>query len=632
LKESHVNNGTITKIAKAIIMNMSNLATLSIDFFTLLSILCSMPAFSKRLIYALSNKLFPRKFGDDDQGANSPEGKLIINFARTKKSPFDIKSESSYNAYLSKGALVLGVKRQNYIAWVDIPNLEFQDQVIEAKLRLNNLGNYAATGIIFRIMDDCSYYMALVSSKGYFRLDVVKDNSPKTLIAWTEISDFNGINIDMKIITYGANYIFLVNGKWLGEVMDNAIASGRIGFVLASYNDENNETETDDRTVNEDVYICKAMLDCMLIDTRSKSIEENYKTWTSESNINAEGRLRLAETYAVMGDPVKSLEQIDKAWKRRDEVISMVAEGGVRTKKELLLAARMNFRLGHYSEADEHIDSILDQWPDSPEGKFARTEKMKILNELGKFEELKQFALANPFKINKDIDYYTLLARCHWELNDYTASAESWDKAFELNGDNGVYAANAANAFESAGKKKSALERYIAAGKIFLNEDNKAELNVIMPKLAHLGKKSYEARALAGKWAYSIEDYTQCVKEFETAHSLRNALKPRPKADPAVYYLWGLVLSLYGKNRTAIRLLDKAVKLAPDYGLFRFKLNELKLLNGIKDSGIAEEFKTALIQIGDDPQGKMTEHAGNLLLNAGYSKDAKYFFDLLKKN
>jgi len=525
----------------------------------------------------------------------------------------------------------MGIKKLNCIAWTDIPDRDYVDQVIEAKIRLHNLESYAASGIIFRIMDDSSYYMALVSSKGYFRLDVVKDNAPKTLIAWTEISDFDGININMKIITYGAFLVFLVNDKWLGEATDDTVAYGRIGFVLASYNDENNGNETDESTLNEDDYICVSMLDYISIDTRLKSIEENYKNWTSESNINAEGRLRLAETFAVMGEPLKSLEQINKAWKRRDEVISVVAEGGVRTKKELLLAARMTFRLGNYNEAEEYVDSILDQWPDSQEGRFACTEKMKILNELNRFEEIKQFAHTNPFKINKDIDYYTLLARCYWELKDYTASAEAWNNAFKLNSENGVYASNAANAYELAGKKKNALALYIDAGKIFLNQDNKAELNAVMPKLTQLGKKNYEARALAGKWAYSIEDYNLCINEFEAAHSLRNALKPRPKADPAVYYLWGLVLSLNGKNKTAIRLLERAVRLAPNYGLFRFKLAELKLLNGIKDSSLAEEFIRALDQIDSDPQGKMTEHAGNLLLNAGYAKEAKYFFNLLNK-
>ena len=511
---------------------------------------------------------------DIDASGIEPEGKFSIDFSRTKNSPFDIKSESSYSANLSGGSLELGVKKQNCIAWVDIPDRDYQDHIIEAKFRLDSLGGYAAAGIIFRIMDDESYYMALVSSKGYFRLDVVKNNSPRTLIAWTEISDFNGSNVSMKIVTHGTFLIFLVNGKWLGEVNDNTVTYGRLGFALASYT-ENNEEETGEQVTENKEYVCKAMLDYISVDTRIKFIEQDFDKWTDDSNINAEGRLRLAETFAVMGESLKSLDQINRAWKRRDEVISVVATSEVRTKRELLLAARMTFSLGQYNEAEVFINSILDQWPDSPEGKLAHTEKIKILNELNRFAEIKEFTVNNPFKINKDIDYHTILARCHWELKDYIESAQAWDNAFEANSENGIYAVNAANAYEHAGKKKDALARYINAGKIFLNQDNMPELAALMQKLSVLGSKNWEARALAGKWAFSIEDYDKCAKEFEAAHKLRTAAKPRPKEDPAIYYLWGLTYYIKGKNKMAINLLKKAVKLAPDYELFRTKLEEI---------------------------------------------------------
>jgi tetratricopeptide (TPR) repeat protein len=578
-----------------------------------------MLTFSKRFIYTLSNKIW--------QGLSSPEGKLVFNLSSPKKTPFNIKSELSYNANLSKGSLKLGIKKPNCIAWVDMPQREYQDHIIEAEFRLDSLGGYAAAGIIFRIMDDDSYYLALVSSKGYFRLDVVKDSNPKTLIAWTEISDFNGINISLKIITYGTSFIFIVNKKWLGEINDDTVAEGKLGFALASYSDSENE----EQNTGKDGYICAAYLDFISADTRVKSIEEEYKKWSCDSNINAEGRLRLAETFAVMGDSGKAIEQIHRAWKRRDEVISAVAASEIRTKKELLLAARMTFSLGQYKESDEYINTILDQWADTPEGKLACAEKVKVLNELNRFEELKQFAQKYQDKINKDIDYYTMLARCHWELNEYAESAAAWDNAFKLNSENGVYAVNAANAHELAENKKEALVRYIEAGKIFLNQDNKPELAALMPKLDILGSRNWEARALAGKWAFSMEDYQKCVQEFNAANKIRCSLKPRPKADPAVFYLWGLVLNLYGRSKTAIRLLEKAVKLAPDYGLFRFKLAEIKLLTGAKDPAIADEFKLAFTHL-DDPEGKMAEHAGNLLLNAGYAKSAKYFFELMKKD
>jgi tetratricopeptide (TPR) repeat protein len=538
-----------------------------------------MLSFSKRLIYTLSNKIRQRKSRD------IPEGKYTIDFAKINKSPFDIKAESSYYANLSKGALELGVKKENYIAWVDIPEQEYEDHIIEAKYRLDSLGGYAAAGIIFHVIDDDSYYLTLVSSKGYFRMDLVKNGSPKTLIAWTDISDFNGTDIRLKIITYATDIILIVNDKWLGEINDGTLEYGRIGFALASYSEKGEEiSEAQADSGNEDQrdYICKAMLDYISIETRTRVIENEFKKWTDDSNINAENRLRLAETYAAMDEPVKAIDQIRRAWKRRDEVILTVsATAGIRTKRELLLAARMAFRLGHYSEADEYLDAIIESWAESAEAKFAYQEKLKVLYEQNKYEDFKDFIIKYSLKINKNIDFYTMLGRCHWELEEYTESAEAWDRAFEFTRDNcdstgnGVYAANAANAYENTINKKAALARYIDAGKIFLSQDNMPELAAIMPKLSLLGEKNYEARSLVGKWAFSIEDYKKCANEFEAAHKIRCALKPRPKADPALYYLWGLLYYINGKNKTAIRLIKRAVRLAPDYELFRKKLEEI---------------------------------------------------------
>jgi len=612
--------------------------------------------FSKRLIYTFSNKI-----NRSNQESRSDEI-IIADFSRPKKTPFDIKTESSYNAYLSKAqgshGLALDLKKPNCIVWLETPNLEYQDHVIEAKIRLDSLGGYASAGLLFHIMDSSSYYIALVSGKGYFRLDLVKDDAPKPLIAWTEIADFDGTNIALNIITYGSYLIFVVNGKWLGEASDDSISAGKLGFALASYeatasseaaaSGEISTSETADKAAGG--VICKARLEYFSVDARVKTIEDSYKKWSDDANINAESRLRLAETFAVMGKSAKALEQINKAWKRRDEAIRSVAADytEVRTRKELLLAARMSFRLGQFNEADEYAGAILEQLAGDPariaasvEGKEALGEKIKVLNELNKFAELKNFILKYYKILNKNINLFTMLARCYWELKEYDDAASAWEKAFRLNKENGVYAANTANALELAGKMDEAFAHYLNAGKLFLKQDNIPELAALVPKLLELGENNWEARTLAGKWAFSIEDYDRCEKELVAANKLRNSIKPRPEADPALFYLLGLVLNIKGKNSAAIRMLEKAVKLTPDYGLFQFKLAEIKLTSGKKDPNIndpklarqqlVEDLKLALKLIGSDPEGKMANHAGTLLQNAGDSKNAKYFFERARK-
>ncbi len=569
-----------------------------IDFLDFLVYEFDMLADLRRPIYAFSNKIF-------NLSVKKSQERLTADFSKIKKSPFNIKAESFYNANLlpasrgTAGSLELALKKTGFAAWLEIPDHEYGDHVIEAKISLDSLGGYAAAGVLFHLTDNESYYIALVSSKGYFRVDVVKDNSPRPLIAWTEISDFDGTNFNLKVITYGTYLIFLVNGKWAGETNDDTLKGGQVGFVLVSYDERNTETQSggadiDAETVqsaetqNDNEYTCKAHLKYISINSGIKVVEENFKKWTDDSNINAESRLHLAETFAVMGNAGKAMEQINKAWKQRDDTIRGITAGysEVRTKKELLLAVKMSILLEHYEEAEEFVNQLLDQWEDSAEGKEAAKEKILILKELRKFGELKEFLIKHSGEIKKDTDYYVLLARCYFELKKYKSSAAAWDKAFKrnsadsvsINGGsvNGVYAANAANAYELAGKNNEAFERYLEAGKIFLNQDNLPELSVLIPKLLLLGDKNWEARVLAGKWAFSLEDYNRSEAEFAAANKLRNALKPRPKADPAHYYLWGLVLYLKGRNKEAIRMIEKAVKLAPDYELFTLKLAELK--------------------------------------------------------
>jgi tetratricopeptide (TPR) repeat protein len=527
-------------------------------------------------MYALSNKIFQR----DPDG--KPEARLVVDFTKakfalTKQHPFNIKSEDSYNVSLSDNALSLGLKKTNLIAYTDIPKIEYQDHVIDAKIRLDSMGGYASTGIIFRIMSQDSYYMALVSSKGYFRFDVVKDGAPRTLIAWTEIANFDGSNIDLKIITYGSYLIFTVNGTWVAEISDDSIQNGTLGFVAASY-----DTDYDTGAAKKNSkYTCAAYLNYISIDARVSAIENEFKKWTSDTSINADSRLRLAETFAVMDKPAKAMDQINRAWKRRDDVIRGIATTytEARTKKELLLASRMSFRLGQFKEALEYIDSLIEQWPASPEGKLAFAEKIKILNELDMFEDLKEFLQSQADKLEKDIDYYIMYARCCFELKEYRASANAWKEAYKMNRENGVYAANAANSLEQMGRKKEAAAFYLEAGKNFLRQDNNAELEVLIPKILTIGKDNWEAHGLAGKWYFSIEDYDNCNKEFVKAEKLRIEKKPRPAADPALYYLWGLVYFIKNKKKDAVRLLEKAVKLAPDYELFSEKLKEIKNAN-----------------------------------------------------
>ncbi|MCL2066983.1 MAG: tetratricopeptide repeat protein [Treponema sp.] len=600
----------------------------------------------KRPLHIISNKI-----RGDTHGVS--EEKWTADFSKPEKTPFDIKTESAYFAYLSNKSLALCLKKTNCLAWVDVPDRDYQDHIVEAEFRLDSMGGYIAAGLMFRITGEDSYYLALVSNKGFFRLDAVKDNSPRTLIAWTEVagleptlknnsakqgdpadsSSFDGITIKLKIIAYGTYLTFLVNDRWIGEINDDTVPGGRPGFALASYEAAAGNPAASlpaSKNHEKNTFICRAWLDYFSVDFRIKSVEECYTKWKEGAEITAESRLRFAETLAVMGEALLALEQLNMTWLKREEAARSVGATytETRARKELLLASRMASRLGQYDEAEEFIDACLEQGYENNDGKEALNEKMRIMGEKNKFAELKDFILKYSDYLDKNSEMYSLLGRSHWEAKEYELAAKAWDKAFELESENGVHAVNAASALEQLGKKKDGvLDRFLEAGKIFLRQGNQAELAALIPRLIIVGETNWEARVLAGKWAFSVEDYERSESELAVAERLRRKVRPVPPADPAASYLRGLIHSFGGRYKNAVRYLKEAINLAPEYGLFRFKLAENLIYEngGVYDPKFADEMRLAL-NLMDDADGQTANYGGTLLFEYEDLKNARYFF------
>ena len=101
------------------------------------------------------------------------EEKWVADFGKPKHVHFDIKSESSFDANLRKNlfysghSLVLGLKKTGVITWVDAPDYHYRDEVISGTVRIDAKGGYGAGGMIFRKVDDQTYYSMLISSKGF---------------------------------------------------------------------------------------------------------------------------------------------------------------------------------------------------------------------------------------------------------------------------------------------------------------------------------------------------------------------------------------------------------------------------------------------------------------------------------
>jgi tetratricopeptide (TPR) repeat protein/predicted RNA-binding Zn-ribbon protein involved in translation (DUF1610 family) len=558
--------------------------------------------------------------------------KWTADFSKREHSHFDIKSESSYDANIRKSGscfcLSLGLKKTGCIAWTKAPECYYSDQIINAKIRIETFENYAAAGIMFRMADENTYYSFLISNKDYFRLDVFRNGTPMPLIAWTELPNnaaskiMSEQGVDFTIIAYGSHIVILIRNQWAAEINDSSLLEGSIAFSAASY--ETNENADDGRDPflfysslpeKKSSYTVETFLESLTIDPRISEAAALYENWNSSAGIDPGCRFRLAETFTAMNQHKAALAQIRKAWE---------VPGCSREQKQLLLAGRLAQSLGLVSDAEQYISLCIGEDVDSPEGKAALAEMTKILYALERYAELKDYCNEALKLLPDDPIINAFQGHAFWNLKEYEASAASYDRAFELDKENGLHAKNAANVYEVLGKKKEALERYIEGGRAFLAADNRDDLGLLVPKLLALGEDNYYAHGLAGKWAFGIEDWGMAAKEFKKAESLRKKKKGTPK-DAALCYLEALLLIQKGKRSNAVPLLEEAVKLEKDYALFRFKLAETRYLlkDDPNDPVLCSELETALALAPAD--GWLNNLAAQICFARGDLESAKTY-------
>jgi tetratricopeptide (TPR) repeat protein len=416
-----------------------------------------MFTFSKRPLYVLSNTVrhwLTRRRPPVER----MKEKWIADFSKPETSCFDIKPEISYNAYLEKspvfkdGALFLGLKRKNCMAWLETANRVYVNQIISAHFRFDSLEGYCATGLMFRIAEQGSYYLALISSKGYFRLDAVNNNIPTPLIGWTETPGLKEREVKLGVIAQNDHLIFLLDGKWIAEAHDPSIPGGHLGFALVSYD-----------SIAQGEYVCQSWLNYLSVDSRAHIVEAEYKKWNNSVEISAESRFRLAESFAALERFEAAYSQILKAWRQREEAARsvMATYTETRTRGELYFAARMASRLERYADAEEFISECLATGVNEAEELDLVAEKAKILSALHKYAELAAFLPAYIKKYADIPSLHALLGHAYWNLENYNAAAAAWNKAYSLDTHNALYA----SLKKQAQKKKTGVKPNTAAAK-----------------------------------------------------------------------------------------------------------------------------------------------------------------------
>jgi tetratricopeptide (TPR) repeat protein len=583
-----------------------------------------MPSILRKLLFF--RNIFVRRKPEADE---TPQEKWIADFSKTKSARFDIKAESSYDAKFQKfgpkHCLTLGLKKTGCIAWVEAPNHRYGDCVIDGRIRLDVRGGYGAAGVMFRMVDERTYYSFLISSKGYFRLDVLRNGMPFPLVGWTELPEASmadisaGESIGFSVIVWGSHIVVVIRDKWAAELNDASILEGTICFTAACYEEPEPEyvviKAADEASA---LYTAEAFLESLEVESRVAEVSARYERWSGNSAASPLCRFRLAETFAAMDQPNAALVQIRKAWEN---------PGHKKNQRELLLAGKLARQLDLTGEAESCISACFEEDLDTPEGKEAVTEMARILYGAKRFKELKDYC-AEAVKLKpEDPLLWTLRGHASWDLEEYREAAPAYDRAFELDRKSGLLAKNAANAYDVLGKKHEALERYLEAGRLFLTSGNYNDLGLLVPKLLSLGAESWEAHGLAGKWAFGIEDFDLASEEFSKAEELRKKHRVRAPRDAALVYLRALLLVRQGKRGEAIPLLEEAADLEKEYPLFRFKLAENRFLlnDDPGDPELARDLERALELDGDD--GWINNLAAQVSLRKEDTETASRYLD-----
>ena len=598
-----------------------------------------MPSVLRKLL-SFRNLLNRRKPDPDE----IVEEKWVADFSRQKNVRFNIKSESSYDTSIRKNllysgdeprlsrtlasfvpvggagySLVLSLKKTGCIAWVEAPERRYRDLVISGSIRLDARGGYGAGGVLFRMVDSGTYYSLLISNKGYFRLDVVRNGMPFPLVGWTELPLSRGAvlspdqSVDFSVIVYGSHLVILLRGRWAAEVNDSSVLEGTICFTAASYEagDPAYKVIREVKDEKESAYTTEIFLETLAVESRIVEVAAVYEKWQNSSDIDSRARVNLAETFTAMDQYNAAMVQLRKAWD---------TPGHKKSQRELLLAGRLAQQLGLMADAENYTSQCFASDVGTPEGVQAVTEMAKILYTGERYKELKEYC-SEAVKIKKDDPVLlTFQGHAFWNLNEYKEAAAAYDRAFELDPQNGILAKNAANVYNAMGREKEALKRYLEAGRVFLNTDNYNDLGLLVPVLLSLGKNNREAHILAGKWAFAVEDWNMAQAEFERAEKLRKAKRSKPPKDGAQVFLEALLLVRSGKRREAIPLFEEAVSLEKDFALFHFRLAENLFLldDNPDDPGMLKEMHAALALVEKRPAAGEASAPGDNQAQAGW--------------
>ena len=473
------------------------------------------------------------------------------------------ESDLRYSSAIEHGALILRLRQKNLFAWTDDPLYRYDNFNLRAAVSIDKSNGYSSAGVMFRRTDNLSYYYFLISSKGYYRLDLVLNGTPSVLIDWTVCPEFNSEKFTAGVTADGGSICLFIDGNWIGEIYDESLSAGGISFAGQNYDEQ-----------AEAVF----RLESIEMESRPAQLEKIIEK-QSGHRISFEARYDFAQSLVVSGHYSAALVELNKILKEDER------------HEALMLAAECCINLEQFDRAG----MILERVPAADRNTAYTVRKAGLYYLTNRFIELRD--LLNKELTEGDMTpvLYNLLGNAEYALGNWAASAEAYHKAFQADGAAALFALNAARALEKAGDDEAAASMYSRAAALYFRQNQYDELSGVLPFLERLdssrGIVSAETRLLKAKMMFHDE-------EFDSAYAIFEELIAEDRADSTVYYLKALIDARNSRSRKALAGFKKAVELEPSYYLYHFKLSEFLFLTGGK---YEESLQAALESAPEDP-------------------------------
>jgi tetratricopeptide (TPR) repeat protein len=523
-----------------------------------------------------------------------PEERIATSFRWLDQKPFPETRAPFYAAAYERGAYALTLAKESYFAWETLAaERQFTEFVLEADIDLDPSNGHCAAGTIFRHVNDENFYSFLVSSRGNFRVDLLFNNHPLHLVEWTRLPERDaearhaGSPRSLRVVANGARFTFIVDEEWVGEIEDEVLPSGGIGF--AAQNFAGSPTGS-------------FRLRRLLIEARPLAAEKEHLRWWYYIPVSPVARLRLAETHVAVGQYNAAAVQLRKALKDR--------EGSAR---EHFLLASCYARLSLFDDALGEVQRVLALDPAHADARMENANLLYLSNRIVEARDALRAGLADG-TIQRGPAALNLLGNAEYGLGNWEKAADAYGKAAELQPDAPLYLRNAARSQERAGRTDEAVELYLRAARLLFAEEAFDELSLVVPRVRALAPENPEVRAVEAKMLYR-------EGKTEEAFALLGSLQQRGSSDSAVHYLLGIILTGKGRKAEALPFLQAAADMEPSFPLYQFRLAETRHSLG-QECGPAIERALTL-----SPEDPWTNNlAGQLRMEAGEVPAAVDFF------